>query len=137
MIEFEKIIGIYSYQLQDVYCCDCFFDRVAAELFSNKEFTSCDQFIKTFENEFPEDKFVIKVFTSTALLTCNSMFKFTLDNKEKSDQLVRKSCIPDFFDFGEIQINACLVCVIQIIKKKDTLKKFKLKRTLRNEYIYM
>ena len=97
MIEFEKIIGIYSYQLQDVYCCDCFFDRVAAKLFSSKEFTSCDQFIKNFENEFPEDKFVIKVFTGTVLLACNSMFKFTLDNKEKSDQLVRKSCIPDFF----------------------------------------
>ena len=65
MIEFEKIIGIYSYQLQDIYCCDCFFDRVASQLFSSKEFTSCDQFIKTFEKEFSEDKFVIKVFSSS------------------------------------------------------------------------
>ena len=137
MIEFDKIIRIYSYQLQDIYCCDCFFERIASKLFSSKEFTSCDEFIKSFEEKFPEKKFVIRVFSGSILLVCNSMFKFILDSKKKSDQLMKRSCIVDFFDFGEIKIKVCIVCLIQIVNGSETLKKFKLKKTLRNDYIYM
>ena len=137
MIEFEKIIRIYSYQLQDIYCCDCFFDRIASKLFSSKEFTSYDGFIKTFEEKFPDDKFVIRVYCRSILLVCNPMFKFILDNKKKSDQLMKKSCIVDFFDFGEIEIKVCIVCLIEIVNRTETLKKFKLRRTLRNDFLYM
>ena len=137
MIEFDKITRIYSYQLQDIYCCDCFFDRIASKLFSSKDPTSCDEFIKTFEEKFPDDKFVIRAFSGSILLVCNAMLKFVIDNKGKSDQLMRKSCILDFFNLGEIEINACLVCVIEIVKRTETLKKFKLKRTLRNDFLYM
>ena len=137
MIEFEKIIKIYSYQLQDIYCCDCFFDRIASKLFSSKEFTTCDEFIKTFEEKFPEDKFVIRVFSGSILMVCNAMFKFIVDNKKKSDQIMRRSCIVDFFDFGEIKLKVCIVCLIQIIERTETLKKFKLKETLRNDYLYV
>ena len=137
MIEFEKIIKIYSYQLQDIYCCDCFFDKIVFELFSKKEFSSCDEFMKTFEEKFPADKFVIRVFSGSIILVCNSMFQFTIDNKEKSDQLTRRSCIIDFFDFGEITLKVCIVCLIQLVNRTDTLKKFKLKETLRNDYFYV
>ena len=137
MIEFEKIIKIYSYQLQDIYCCDCFFDRIVSKLFSSKEFTTCDEFIKTFEEKFPEDKFVIRVFSGSILMVCNAMFKFIVDNKKKSDQIMRRSCIVDFFDFGEIKLKVCIVCLIQIIERTETLKKFKLKETLRNDYLYV
>ena len=137
MIEFEKIIKIYSYQLQDIYCCDCFFDKIVFELFSKKEFSSCDEFMKTFEEKFPADKFVIGVFSGSIILVCNSMFQFTIDNKEKSDQLTRRSCIIDFFDFGEITLKVCIVCLIQLVNRTDTLKKFKLKETLRNDYFYV
>ena len=65
------------------------------------------------------------------------MFKFILDNKKKSDQLMKRSCIVDFFDFGEIKIKVCIVCLIQIVNGSETLKKFKLKKTLRNDYLYM
>ena len=138
MIEFEKIIRMYPYQLQGVYCCDCFFDKVAYKLFSSEEITACDEFMKTFDEEkFPEDKFVIRVFCHSVLMVCNSMLKFIVDNKKKSDQLMRKSCIVDFFEFDETELKACIVCLIQIIKGTDTLKKFKLKKTLRNDFLYM
>ena len=65
------------------------------------------------------------------------MFKFILDNKKKSDQLMKKSCIVDFFDFGEIEIKVCIVCLIEIVNRTETLKKFKLRRTLRNDFLYM
>ena len=83
MIEFNKVIGIYSYQLHDVYCCDCFFDRIASKLFSSKDFISGEEFIIDVEEKFPDDKFVIRVFLNKILLVCNSMFKFIIDNKKK------------------------------------------------------
>ena len=137
MIEFEKIIRIYSYQLHDVYCCDCFFDRIASKVFSGDNFTSCDEFITDLEEKFPDDKFVIRVFLHKILLVCNSMFKFIIDNKKKTDQLMRKSCIVDFFDFDEIEIKVCIVCLIEIAGKTETLKKFKLKTALRNGIFYV
>ena len=103
MMEFEKMIKIYSYQLQDVYCCDCFFDRVAAKLFSSRETTACDEFINTLEEKFPDDKFVVRVFCCSALLVCNSMFKFIVDNKKKSDPLMRKSCVPIFLFLKKLE----------------------------------
>ena len=137
MIEFEKIIRIYSYQLHDVYCCDCFFDRIASKVFSGENFTSCDEFITDLEEKFPDDRFVIRVFLHKILLICNSMFKFIIDNKKKTDQLMRKSCIVDFFDFDGIEIKVCIVCLIEIAGKTETLKKFKLKTALRNGIFYM
>ena len=137
MIEFEKIIRIYSYQLQDVYCCDCFFDIIASKIFSDDNFTSCDEFITDLEEKFPDDKFVIRVFLHKILLVCNSMFKFIIDNKKKTDQLMRKSCMVDFFDFDGIEIKVCIVCLIEIVGKTETLKKFKLKTALRNGIFYV
>ena len=87
MIEFEKKIKIYSYQLQDIYCCDCFFERVASLLFSTKEFTSCDEFINIFEEEFLKEKFVIQIFSGSILLSCKFMIKFVLDNNKKMTRL--------------------------------------------------
>ena len=137
MIEFEKIIRIYSYQLHDVYCCDCFFDRIASKVFSGDNFTSCDEFITDLEEKFPDDKFVIRVFLHKILLVCNSMFKFIIDSKRKTDQLMRKSCIVDFFNFDENEMKVCIVCLIEIAGKTETLKKFKLKSKLRNGIFYV
>ena len=37
MIEFRKKIKIYSYQIQDILCCSCIFDKLASLLFSLEE----------------------------------------------------------------------------------------------------
>ena len=137
MIEFEKIIRVYSYQLHDIYCCDCFFDVIASKIFSDKNLTSCDEFIINLEEKFPDDKFVIRVFIHKILLVCNSMFKFIIDSKTKTDQLMRKSCIVDFFNFDETKLKVCMACLIEIVGKTGTLKKFKLKSTLRNGIFYV
>ena len=50
---------------------------------------------------------------------------------------MRKSCIVDFFDFDGIEIKVCIVCLIEIAGKTETLKKFKLKTALRNGIFYM
>ena len=141
MIEFEKKIRIYSYQLHDIYCCDCFFDLIANKIFSSEIFTSCDEFITDLEEKFPDNEFVIRVFLHKILLVCKPMFKFILDTKRRNDQLMRKSCIVDFFNFNENEnedemIKVCIVCLIDIVGKTETLKKFKLKSTLRENGIF-
>ena len=137
MIEFEKKIRIYSYQLHDIYCCDCFFDLIASKIFSSENFTSCDEFITDLEGKFPDNEFVIRVFLHKILLVCNPMFKFILDTKRREDQLMRKSCIVDFFNFNENEmIKVCIVCLIDVVGKTETLKKIKLKETLRENGIF-
>ena len=143
MIEFKKIIRIYSYQLHDIYCCDCFFDLIASKIFSSQNFNSCDEFITELEEKFPDDKFIIRVFLHKVLLVCKSMFKFIIDTKRKNDQMMKKSCIVDFFDLyeneneNENKIKVCIVCFIDIVGKIETLKKFKLDSSLRNGIFYV
>ena len=143
MIEFEKIIRVYSYQLHEIYCCDCFFDLIASKIFSERNLTSYDEFIIDLEERFPADKFVIQVFLHKILLVCKPMFKFIIDTKRKSDQLMRKSCIVDFFNLNENEneneneIKVCIVCLIEIAGRTETLKKFKLKSELRNGIFYV
>ena len=139
MIEFEKIIRVYSYQLHEIYCCDCFFDLIASKIFSERNFTSYDEFIIDLEERFPADKFVIQVFLHKILLVCKPMFKFIIDTKRKTDQLMRKSCVVDFFNLNENEdeIKVCIVCLIKIAGRTETLKKFKLKSALRNGIFYV
>ena len=139
MIEFEKKIRIYSYQLHDIYCCDCFFDLIAKKIFSNEIYTSCDEFIIDLEKKFPENDFVIRVFLHKVLLVCLPMFKFMIDSKSKNHQLMRKSCIVDFFNLNGDEnemVKVCVVCLIEIAGKTETLKKFKLKSELRENGIF-
>ena len=65
------------------------------------------------------------------------MFKFIIDSKRKTDQLMRKSCIVDFFNFDETEIKVCIVCLIELVGKTEILKKFKLKSELRNGIFYV
>ena len=69
------------------------------------------------------------------------MFKFIIDSKRKTDQLMKKSCILDFFNFieneNENEIKVCIVCLIELIGKTEILKKFKLKSELRNGIFYV
>ena len=139
MIEFDKKIRIYSYQLHDIYCCDCFFDVIAYKIFSNENYTSCDEFIINLEEKFPENNFIIRVFLHRVLLVCLPMFKFIIDSKRKNDQLMRKSCIVDFFNLNGDEnemAKVCIVCLIEILGKTETLKKFKLKSELRENGIF-
>ena len=139
MIEFEKIIRVYSYQLHEIYCCDCFFDLIASKIFSERNLTSYDEFVIDLQEKFPADKFVIQVFLHKILLVCKPMFKFIIDTKRKTDQLMRKSCVVDFFNLNENEdeIKVCIVCLIKIAGRTETLKKFKLKSALRNGIFYV
>ena len=91
------------------------------------------------EKKFPENDFVIRVFLHKVLLVCLPMFKFMIDSKSKNHQLMRKSCIVDFFNLNGDEnemVKVCVVCLIEIAGKTETLKKFKLKSELRENGIF-
>ena len=137
MIEFQKIIKIYSYQLQDIFCCDCIFDKVTTLLFSSEEFTTCDEFINVIEEEFVKDKFVNLAFSGAFLLVCKPTIKFILENKEIGERLMKRSCITDLIELENEKIRICTVCFLQIIERNNLLKKFKLEEKLRNDYFFL
>ena len=118
MIEFQKIIKIYSYHLQDIFCWDCIFDKMTSLLFSSKEFTTYYEFINVIEQEIEKDKFVSFAFSGTFLLVCKPTKKFILNNKEIKQQLMKKSCITDWIDLNNERVILCNVCFMQNVKKK-------------------
>ena len=136
MIEFQKIIKIYSYQLQDIFCCDCLFDKITTLLFSSKEFINYDEFMNVIEEEFEKDIFINFVFSGTFLLVCKSTIKFILENNETSP-LMKRSCITDLIELENEKIRICTVCFLQIIERNNLLKKFKLEEKLRNDYLFL
>ena len=137
MIEFQKIIKIYSYHLQDIFCCDCIFDKMTSLLFSSKEFTTYYEFINVIEQEIEKDKFVSFAFSGTFLLVCKPTIKFILNNKEIKQQLMKKSCITDWIDLNNERVILCNVCFMQNVKKIYILKTFRLKEDLRNDYFFL
>lgn len=136
MIEFEKEIKIYSYKIQDIYCCDCFFERVTSLVFCYEEFTTCDEFIQILKEEFKK-KFIIFCFSGVILLMCKSLMKFILENKKDHEAIFNKKCITDAIDFEDEKILICVICLIKIIKNNKILKHFSLKEEHRNEVEYL
>ena len=136
MIQFSKKINVYSYIISDIYCCDCFFDRIASLINSLKEFTECDEFINILENEFSR-KFVILIFGGTIILFCRELIKFIIKIKKKHEKIRRSHCVTDFISDGDDIIEICTVCFIKIIKNNMLLKHFKIKEEVRDETYYL
>ena len=138
MIIFDKKIKIYSYELQNVFCCDCFFETVAKLLLGNKEFESCDEFIKNVERKFPRENFASLTFSGTVLLTCKNTLKFVIPAKKNNEVIMKRSCLLDSVENGEEAIKFCLVCLLKIINNRKYLEQFKKKdETDTIEYLYL
>ena len=138
MIIFDKKIKIYSYELQNVFCCDCFFETVARLLLGNKEFESCDEFIKILEKKFPRENFTLFTFSGTVLLTCKNTLKFLIKAKKNNEVIMKRSCLLDFVENGENPIKFCLVCLLKIFHSNKYLEQFKVKDEKDAvEYLYL
>ena len=136
MIQFSKKINVLSYIISDIYCCDCFFDRIASLINSLKEFTECDEFINILENEFSR-KFVILIFGGTIILFCRELIKFIIKIKKEHEKIRRSHCVTDFISDGDDIIEIYTVCFIKIIKNNMLLKHFKIKEKVRDETYYL
>ena len=136
MIEFEKEIRIYSNKLQDIYCCDCFFERVTSLVFRSEEFSACDEFIQILKEEFQKN-FLFLYFAGVIVLICKSLLKFIFKNKKDHEPLLMKKCITDVVFVDGERIIICIVCLIKIIESNKILKHFTLKKEYRNEMEYL
>ena len=127
MIEIKKKIIVYSYLITEIYCCDCFFDRIMSLIDSSKEFTKYDEFINILENEFSR-KYVIVLFGGKIVLLCRELIKFILKIKKEDEKIQLSHCITDFISDGDDIIEVCSVCFIKIIEDNKLFKHFKTKK---------
>ena len=136
MIEIKKKIIVYSYLITEIYCCDCFFDRIMSLIDSSKEFTKYDEFINILENEFSR-KYVIVLFGGKIVLLCRELIKFILKIKKEDEKIQLSHCITDFISDGDDIIEVCSVCFIKIIEDNKLFKHFKSKKKVRDETYYL
>ena len=136
MIEIKKKIIVYSYLITEIYCCDCFFDRIMSLIDSSKEFTKYDEFINILENEFSR-KYVIVLFGGKIVLLCRELIKFILKIKKEDEKIQLSHCITDFISDGDDIIEVCSVCFIKIIEDNKLFKHFKTKKKVRDETYYL
>ena len=136
MIEIKKKIIVYSYLITEIYCCDCFFDRIMSLIDSSKEFTKYDEFINFLENEFSR-KYVIVLFEGKIVLLCRELIKFILKIKKEDEKIQLSHCITDFISDGNDIIEVCSVCFIKIIEDNKLFKHFKTKKKVRDETYYL
>ena len=136
MIEIKKKIIVYSYLITEIYCCDCFFDRIMSLIDSSKEFTKYDEFINILENEFSR-KYVIVLFGGKIVFLCRELIKFILKIKKEDEKIQLSHCITDFISDGDDIIEVCSVCFIKIIEDNKLFKHFKTKKKVRDETYYL
>ena len=136
MIEIKKKIIVYSYLITEIYCCDCFFDRIMSLIDSSKEFTKYDEFINFLENEFSR-KYVIVLFEGKIVLLCRELIKFILKIKKEDEKIQLSHCITDFISDADDIIEVCSVCFIKIIEDNKLFKHFKTKKKVRDETYYL
>ena len=136
MIEKCKKTNVYSYLITEIYCCDCFFERVMSLINSSKEFTACDEFINILENEFSR-KFIILLFGGKIVLLCRELIKFVLKIKKENEKIRKRHCLTDQLNDGNEIIEICTICFIKIIQDNKLFTHFKLKTKSRNDYIFL
>ena len=104
MIEIQKKIFVYSYLLQEIYCCDCFFDRVMSLINSSEEFTD-SKFINILKKEFQD--YVIFLFGGQILLICRELIELILKIKKDDEAILKSSCFVHFISDGNEIIKNC------------------------------
>ena len=132
MIEFEKDIRVFSYKLEDIYCCDCVFEKVIAMVFNQKKFSGYNEFLEILQKKFPKD-FLFMSFSGMLLIVCKDLLKFILKNKKEQQPVFMKSCFVDSFIIDDELKQICIVCLIKIVATNRILNYFKLKDKYRNE----
>ena len=136
MIEIEKKIIVYSYLITEIFCCDCFFDRIMSLISSSEEFSRSDKFINILENEF-STRCVIILSGGKILLICREVIKFILKIKKDDQKMKLSRCIRDFISVRNEIVDFCSICFIKIIEDKKLLKHFKTKKKIRDETYYL
>ena len=126
MIQYSKRLNVYYYPISDIYCCGCYFDRVASLLYSSEEFSTPDKFIDKLEKDFPRRKFFVNLlFKRKIVLFCRNMIKFVVKIENENEKLRLKCCVTDFISNGDEIIEVCTICLIKIIENNRLFYHFK------------
>ena len=135
MIKIKKKIIVYAHLVTEIYCCDCFFDRVNYLINENLK---NDEFIDILEKEFDEKKYLILFFGGKMVLNSKSVLNFILKSKKKDEKMFLSHCVTDFIESDEKNIiEICTVCFIQILIANKNFKHFSTEKKIRDETYYL
>ena len=128
MIEIEKKIIVYSYLITEIYCWDCFIDRIMTLIDNSRKFTEPNEFIEILEKEFDSKKYLLILFGGKVLLICKKLLDFIIKIKKEDEKIMLSHCVTDFISNGDQVLEICAVCFIKIVEKNRLLKHFKIKK---------
>ena len=128
MIEIEKKIIVYSYLITEIYCWDCFIDRIMTLIDNLRKFTEPNEFIEILEKEFDSKKYLLILFGGKVLLICKKLLDFIIKIKKEDEKIMLSHCVTDFISNGDQVLEICAVCFIKIVEKNRLLKHFKMKK---------
>ena len=137
MIEIEKKKIVYSYLITEIYCCDCFFDRIMTLIDKSRKFTEPNEFIEILEKEFDSKKYLLILFGGKVLLIGKKLLDFIIKIKKEDEKIMLSHCVTDFISDGDQVLEICAVCFIKIVEKNGLLKHFQTKKKVRDETYYI
>ena len=112
MIEISHELINYGH-INDVLCCDCFYDEVYFMLRHKLIF-------QNFKERFDDDeKCYFTSIYGAAMIICHDVLHYANDNYTLFD---RKKCMTEF----ENDIEFCSICIINLFREKNILHTFKL-----------
>lgn len=122
--------------MREIYCCNCFFDRVLNLI--EKEELAENSFIRILQDEFDEENFVIIFLGGQIVLNCNNFVKFIRCEYRKKDIFLKERCVADYVlcsdkkDDGK-RIEICIVCLLDLIRKNNSLIHFSIDKEVKEK----
>ena len=114
MIEIYHEMVRYFVHINEIFCCDCYFDEIYYLLRKKKNF---DCFEKKFSEE--ESCYFDVVFGS-AIIVCYDFLRFSKEKNNLSKSLCIETILSQY-------IQLCSMCTIEVFKKTDDIIKFRLR----------
>ena len=116
----KKVVSRYSKIVHEIYCCDCFFDKMICLLLNEeKENVSIEEVIG--EN-LVETKFLVRRCFDTAVLSCLNYLKF-ISGKKNLRELLIKIDTENIISCKSFE-DMCSICSIAVSKKLNCFHRF-------------
>ena len=116
----KKVVGCYSKIVHEIYCCDCFFDKMICLLLNEeKENVSIEEAIG--EN-LDETEFLVRRCFDIVVLSCLNYLKF-ISGKKNLKELFKKIETKKIISCKSFE-DMCSICSIGVSKKLNCFHRF-------------
>ena len=138
MIESNNKVYCYTILVKEIFCCDCFFDRVLFLInkINNELKEEEDDFIEILEKDFNEKEFMINFLGGIVILNCKNTLKFIRTETKK--EIFLDKCVTDIVRCSEEKIEIYTVCFLDLLRQTKLFNLFSLNKEMqKNETQYL